>query len=301
MYAIRVQRYGIFLIYARGMGKKLRSLLQLVHEAVDALHLLGDVDALRAVAHTMVATDTMVRLTDGWHGAVITHKERTPVALELIGRTVCSRHSTLRNTLVIMREDTRYVQSVRAGHAVVAGGAGDGFQFVDVSGERQEPLLFFRREGNKRRIGRDILFEVLQIRHTREDGQHAFGISRKAERPRSRRIAAVFLAHLGGDSVRLFGKTTAQQRLHDHCWNTTFVQLRVEVIGIGVARVDLVGIMPIEVVQLYLHEVPMVLAFVVPLKEGVEDLDIAVVRKPRLRIRPFFFCSTSQSRIPLSI
>ena len=135
------------------MGKKLRSLLQLIYEAVDALHLLGDVDALRAVGDAMITAYAMVRLTDGWHGAVVTHKERTAVALELIGRTVCSRHSALRDTLVIMREDTRYVQPVRAGHAVVAGGARDSFQFVDVSGERKNPLLFFRCEGNQRRIG----------------------------------------------------------------------------------------------------------------------------------------------------
>ena len=40
--------------------------------------------------------------------------------------------------------------------------------------------------------------------------------------------------------------------------------------------------LPVEIVELYLHEVPVVVALVVPLQQGVEDRDVAVVAEAQV-------------------
>ena len=55
----------------------------------------------------------------------------------------------------------------------------------------------------------------------------------------------------------------------------TLLQLRIEVVGIGVAGIYLLGMLPVEVVELYLHEVPLIL--IVLGEEVVEYLDVTVI------------------------
>jgi len=66
---------------------------------------------------------------------------------------------------------------------------------------------------------------------------------------------------------------------YDDARDATAMQGFVKVFGIGVARVKLVGILPVKVVQLDLDEVPVVFTLVVPLQQHVEDVDVAVVRE----------------------
>ena len=55
----------------------------------------------------------------------------------------------------------------------------------------------------------------------------------------------------------------------------TLLQLRIEVVGIGVEGIYLLGMLPVEVVELYLHEVPLIL--IVLGEEVVEYLDVTVI------------------------
>lgn len=48
---------------------------ELFDEAVDALHLGGDVDALRTMADTLAAADTVAGLTKSRHTAIIADKK----------------------------------------------------------------------------------------------------------------------------------------------------------------------------------------------------------------------------------
>lgn len=57
---------------------------QRLDEAVDTLHLCGDVNTLRAMGDAMVTTDTMVRLTKLRDRAVIAYEECAAVAFELV-------------------------------------------------------------------------------------------------------------------------------------------------------------------------------------------------------------------------
>ena len=78
-------------------------------------------------------------------------------------------------------------------------------------------------------------------------------------------------------------ETAAQQRLHDHGRNAALFQLAVQVVGIDVAAP---GMLPIDVVHLYLHEVPHGLAPVMHRQQMVEDLPVAVERPPEVADAP---------------
>ena len=106
---------------------------------------------------------------------------------------------------------------------------------------------------------------MLHVGHAGEHGQHAVGSSCETESPRGHTTLRLALFHLGGYVVRHVGKTSAKEWFHYYGWNSTFFQFSIKIHGIGVARVYLVSVVPVEVVELYLHEVPMVTALVVPL------------------------------------
>ena len=54
-----------------------------------------------------------------------------------------------------------------------------------------------------------------------------------------------------------------------------FFEFAVEVFGVGIAGIDLLGIVPVEVVELDLHGIPLVT--VVLGQHAVEDRDVAVI------------------------
>ena len=75
-------------------------------------------------------------------------------------------------------------------------------------------------------------------------------------------------------------EAAAQQRLHDHGGDTAFLKLAVKIFGVGVARIHLFGMVPVDIVELYLHEIPLV--FVVPRQQVVEYSNVAVIREPEV-------------------
>ena len=79
------------------------------------------------------------------------------------------------------------------------------------------------------------------------------------------------LDHILGD----IDKTTAQQWFHDNTRDMTLLELSIEVVGVGIVRIYLLGMFPVEVVELYLYEVPFIL--VVLGEEIVEDLYVTVI------------------------
>ena len=81
----------------------------------------------------------------------------------------------------------------------------------------------------------------------------------------------------GGQILRQIRKASAQQGFHDDGGNLQLLQLVVEVVGVNIVFADLVGEVPVQIVQLYLHEIPMVL--VVQGKNLVEHLLLAMKRE----------------------
>ena len=72
-------------------------------------------------------------------------------------------------------------------------------------------------------------------------------------------------------------ESAAEQWLHYHHRYVTLMQFVVEIFGIGVARIARLGMLPVEIVHLYLHEVPANLALVLHLQKMVKYLHISVI------------------------
>ncbi len=69
-------------------------------------------------------------------------------------------------------------------------------------------------------------------------------------------------------------EASSEQRLHDDGGNTAFDEFVVEIFGICVARLRVYFVFPVEIVELYLNEIPFI--FVVVGKQAVEHVDVAV-------------------------
>ena len=95
------------------------------------MHLVGDLDVLRAMLNTLAATDAVVRLPQFGHGAVVAHEERT-AGTTVVGVLGVVGYIPLVDTAVVVREDSGDIDTVRARHAVVALVAGNGIEVVDV-------------------------------------------------------------------------------------------------------------------------------------------------------------------------
>ena len=113
---------------------------------------------------------------------------------------------------------------------------------------------------------------MLLIYHSAEDCQDSRVRSHEPERPRSKRCFRITLLQPVRDALRRIGQTATLKRLHDHNRDFPLVQLVVQVLGIDITLA--VGVLPVEVVHLDLHEIPVVL--VVQLQEFVELLLVSV-------------------------
>lgn len=86
-------------------------------------------------------------------------------------------------TFIVMREYCRDVDSVWAGHTVIAFVAWDGFQIVDVvCNLHQEGVLLFI-DWTQGRKGTEILPEILHVGHPTKHRQHTFRCSCKPKGP----------------------------------------------------------------------------------------------------------------------
>ena len=59
--------------------------------------------------------------------------------------------------------------------------------------------------------------------------------------------------------LRQIGQTPSKQGFHNHSRDAPLLQLGIEIAGINIVLTDLIGIVPVEIVQLYLYKVPVVL------------------------------------------
>mgnify|MGYP007066027048 CR=1 FL=1 len=119
------------------------SLFELLDVTVNTVHLIGDLDILRAMLHALAATDTMVRLAQLWHRAVVAHKKR-PAGTPILGVLHPLREVTLIDTAVVMGEYSGDIDTIRAGHTIVAFVARDGLEIVDVVGNLHQKRIFLR-------------------------------------------------------------------------------------------------------------------------------------------------------------
>ena len=102
----------------------LQRLAQLLLKAVNALHLLRNLNMLRASAHALIATDTVVGLALPSHALKIGCEVFSAQFL-IVACVGVVLDKTIVEAIVEMLKHARDIDAVRAGHAVLAVGAGD--------------------------------------------------------------------------------------------------------------------------------------------------------------------------------
>ena len=146
------------------------------------MQLARDVDALRAVFVALAASGAMVSLTQCRDCAVIADQIRTACLAVVLGfAAVCD--IPFIHAFVVMQEDGRDVDAVRARHAVFAVVA----RYRRVGHHQLRRFLqkieFFLVEGNKRGVGLHIVDQMFHIGHAAQDGQDTCRSPCKSERP----------------------------------------------------------------------------------------------------------------------
>ena len=110
---------------------------------------------------------------------------------------------------------------------------------------------------------------MLHVGHSTEYGEHALRCSCISECPRGHSLLGVACLEVAHEELRQFRQSAAEQRLHDDGRYAPLLQFGIEVTGVGVAAVDFVGEVPVEIIEFDLNEIPLV--FVVVLEQMVED------------------------------
>ena len=85
---------------------------------------------------------------------------------------------------------------------------------------------------------------------------------------------------LGGKILRQICQATTQQRLHDNSGYTLLRKFCIKIAGIDITLAYLVGIVPVKIVELYLHEVPVIL--IMHGEHLIEDTLLSVERESKI-------------------
>ena len=100
---------------------------QLFHITIYPLHLLRNVNSLRAVHTALIATGTMVGLAEFRHTAVVTYQiGTTGFAVLLVLRIIYD--ISFVQAFVVMQKNSRNIDAIRTGHTIFAIVAGNGIE-----------------------------------------------------------------------------------------------------------------------------------------------------------------------------
>ena len=152
------------------------------NERIDAVQFVRNLDALRAVGNTLSATDAVVCLTDFRHGTVVAYQIGT-ARLFVVLVLAAPRHIAFVDTFVVVEQNGRNVDTVRAGHAVFAIVARHGRVFLDKLSRFFQKFIVLVGQRHKRRVGAEIVLQVFHIGHAAQYGEHLFRRTGKTERP----------------------------------------------------------------------------------------------------------------------
>lgn len=243
------------------------------------MQLGGYVDTLRTVGNALVAAYAVARLTEFRHTAVVPHKKSAARPAEVFVLNIFGDISLV-ETFVVVQQNGRYVESVGAWHAVFAVVTRNSVVLHHLGSRILQEAEIIGGKRLQGSIGAQIILKMLHAGHAAEHGHHARQASGKTESPRSHTLFRLAFLEATEYSGRHVGEPASQQRLHDYGRNAAFVELTVEVFGIGVARIDLPGIFPVKIVELNLHEIPF--EFIVSGEQIIKHFNIAVVRKTEI-------------------
>ena len=140
-------------------------LLQIVHIVRDAVQFVWDVDALRAVRAALITSDAMVGLSQLRHAAVVAYEVSTTGTLVVFVLRVGDDVSLV-EALIVVQQQCRDINSIRAGHTVFAVVAGDSVNLHHLGGGLLQEVELIVGQRFQGRVGREVVLQVLHACHT---------------------------------------------------------------------------------------------------------------------------------------
>lgn len=250
--------------------------LKCFHIFVDAFHLSRNINALGAMALTLSTTNAMICLTQTRNAAVITNEEGT-ACFFVLRVTHFVAVVIFVDTFVVVLEDARDIDSIRTGHAILAVGAGNERIVDEDLSHVIKHIEFLVGTRIERTISAEVVFEMFHVSHTAKHSKYFGETTRIAESPGSNALRRTHLLHTLCSKFWNLGEAAAEEGLHDNGGNIALLELAEEIFAIGVRRIYLLGMLPIDIIELNLHEIPMILTFVVKFKEIIHHLYITVI------------------------
>ena len=201
----------------------LQRLAQLLLKAVNALHLLRNLNMLRASAHALIAADAVVRLSLSSH-ALKVGCEVSSAQFLIVACVGVVLDKTIVEAIVEMLKHARDINAVGAGHAVLAVGAGDSREAGKLVPDLLEQRYLSIRKWCKRGKTTEVILQVLHVGHTAQYGEDLGLRSRKSERPRGDTALRSQRFECLRCMIIEFAQATAQQGLHHHYGDITLCQ-----------------------------------------------------------------------------
>ena len=186
------------------------------------------------------------------HAAVVAYQEGA-ACLGVVGVELALRHVAFVHAFVVVEQYPRNVDAIGARHAVLAVVAWDGGVFEHQLGGIEQELLFLLGERNQRRIGADVVLQMLHVGHAAQYGEHHGRCAGKAECPRSDAVFGVACLQTCYDVFGHFRQASSLQGFHDNHRNVPLGDFGIQVVGVDVSARC---VLPVGIVQLDLDEIP---------------------------------------------
>ena len=170
----------------------------------------------------MVATSTMIRLAEFRYTAVVPD-QISPASFAVVFILSALRDIPLVHTFIIMKQNSRNIDTVRTRHTVFAVVTWDGrILHHQVGGVEQETVFLFRQR-LQRTVGAEVVLQVLHVSHAAQHGEYARKRACKPKSPGGDAPSRFALLQAGDDMVVHVRKPSSEEWLHDDGGNPPFL------------------------------------------------------------------------------
>jgi len=148
------------------------------------MQFFGNINRLRAMRRTLVAPGTMVGLPQFGYTSVISY-EKSTACFPIILILAAFRHISFIDTFIVMYQDGRNVNSIRARHAVLAVVARYGGVLHHQICRIIQILSFLFCEWYQWRVSTDVILQMFHISHAAQHCQYILGENRHNGMPKT--------------------------------------------------------------------------------------------------------------------
>ena len=158
----------------------------------DTGQLIGDTYLLRTLRQALLAVLTLLGPCSLVGQGLLIAIDKALLTLGIVG---CpngrKRQDVLVDSFVVVGEVSRNINAIRARHAILAGGTGDGGEARHLVGNRGEQRILRLGTRIEGREGVDVLLKMVHAVHTAEDGEYIGVGAHPAECPACRAVVGM--------------------------------------------------------------------------------------------------------------